>query len=91
MTLLIIYVLIALVLSFACSVMEAVPLSITPAYIAQLRKTDRKTGLRIKRLKDDIETPLAPILSLNTLAHTIGAKRSRCAGQRIYSAINTSD
>lgn len=73
MTLLIIYVLIALVLSFACSVMEAVLLSITPAYIAQLRKTDRKTGLRIKRLKDDIETPLAAILSLNTLAHTIGA------------------
>jgi len=84
LTLLIFYILIALVLSFICSVMEAVLLSITPAYTAQMIKSNRRKGLRIKRLKDDIETPLAAILSLNTLAHTIGAAGAGAQAASIF-------
>ncbi len=73
MALLIFYVLLALVLSFLCSVMEAVLLSITPAYIAQQEQENPKQGKQLNKLKQDIESPLASILSLNTIAHTVGA------------------
>jgi len=73
MGLLIFYILLAIVLSFICSVMEAVLLSITPAYIAQREKKHKKSGLKLRKMKEDIESPLAAILSLNTIAHTLGA------------------
>ena len=72
--LLIIYVLLALVFSFLCSVAEAVLLSITPSFIAGLQETDPKRAQLIKRLKqENIDRSLAAILTLNTIAHTVGA------------------
>jgi CBS domain containing-hemolysin-like protein len=53
--------------------MEAVLLSITPAYIAQQEQDNPKRGAELNKLKKDIESPLAAILSLNTIAHTLGA------------------
>ncbi len=73
MTLLILYVSVALVFSFLCSVAEAVILSVTPAYIALLSKQGRKSGAVLSRLKGEINKPLAAILTLNTIAHTVGA------------------
>ncbi len=73
MTLLILYVLLALVISFICSLMEATLLSVTPSYIAQLEQEGRSLGKQIRALKDKIDRPLAAILSLNTIAHTMGA------------------
>lgn len=73
MQLLIFYVLLALGVSFLCSVMEAVILSVTPSFVAAQQATGSRTGQRLKRLKDDIDRPLAAILSLNTIAHTMGA------------------
>jgi CBS domain containing-hemolysin-like protein len=73
MTLLIIYVLIALGFSFLCSVAEAVFLSVTPAYIALLRKNGRAAGEILAELKTEVNRPLAAILTLNTIAHTVGA------------------
>jgi CBS domain containing-hemolysin-like protein len=73
MTLLIFYVLLALILSFVCSLMEATLLSITPSYIAQLEQEGRSLGKQIRALKAQIDRPLAAILSLNTIAHTMGA------------------
>jgi CBS domain containing-hemolysin-like protein len=73
MTLLVLYVLLALGVSFLCSVLEAVLLSVTPSYIAALQQNDRKVGDRLAKLKRDIDRPLASILSLNTIAHTVGA------------------
>lgn len=73
MTLLIVYILFALIFSFLCSIAEAVILSVTPAYVALLEKTGRSSGALLRRLKDDINQPLAAILTLNTIAHTIGA------------------
>ena len=73
MTLLIIYVLIAIGVSFLCSILEAVLLSITPAFIASKEKEAPETAAKLQDLKKDIDRPLAAILSLNTVAHTIGA------------------
>jgi len=73
MFLLIIYVLVALVFSFLCSIAEAVILSITPAYVALQEKEGKPSGSYLRELKADINKPLAAILTLNTIAHTMGA------------------
>ena len=73
MSLLIFYVLLALAVSFLCSVMEAVLLSVTPSYVAAALRDRRPAAERLRVLKDNIERPLAAILSLNTIAHTVGA------------------
>jgi CBS domain containing-hemolysin-like protein len=74
MVLLISYLLLAIFISFLCSVLEAVLLSVTPSYIESLR-TEGKVQLqkRLAHLKQDIDKPLAAILSFNTIAHTVGA------------------
>ena len=53
--------------------LEAVILSITPSYVAAMQRAERRTGGLLKRLKDDIDRPLAAILTLNTIANTAGA------------------
>ncbi|WP_154222508.1 CNNM domain-containing protein [Marinicella rhabdoformis] len=74
MLLLIFYVFGALLFSFLCSIAEAVLLSITPAYIEKLKLTDAKKANLIKKLRfDDVDRSLAAILTLNTIAHTVGA------------------
>jgi CBS domain containing-hemolysin-like protein len=73
MFLLITYVLVALGFSFLCSIAEAVLLSVTNTHIALMEKEQRSTGRLLRRLKDDVHKPLAAILTLNTIAHTIGA------------------
>ncbi|MEH0742606.1 HlyC/CorC family transporter [Vibrio cholerae] len=73
MLLLIIYVSVAIGVSFICSVLEAVLLSISPSYIAQLRQQGHPAASKLATLKQDIDRPLASILTLNTIAHTIGA------------------
>ncbi len=73
MSLLVTYVLLALCFSFFCSIAEAVLLSVTPPYIASLEKKKPATGRLLRRLKDEVNRPLAAILTLNTIAHTVGA------------------
>lgn len=73
MTLLLVYMLVAITVSFLCSVMEAVLLSITPSYVALIRKQQPLLAERVAKLKDNIDQPLAAILTLNTIAHTAGA------------------
>jgi CBS domain containing-hemolysin-like protein len=72
--LLLAYVLLALVFSFLCSVAEAVLLSITPTYIAGLRdKRPRQADMLHKLKIENVDRSLAAILTLNTIAHTVGA------------------
>ncbi len=72
--LLVSYILLALVFSFLCSVAEAVLLSISPAYIAGLQDKKPKLAALLKQLKqDNVDQSLAAILTLNTIAHTVGA------------------
>ncbi|MBU2977333.1 CNNM domain-containing protein [Alteromonas sp. C1M14] len=73
MFLLTVYVLIALGFSFLCSIAEAVILSISSAYISVLEKDAAPTGKLLRQLTDNINKPLAAILTLNTIAHTMGA------------------
>lgn len=73
MTLLAIYMAFTLVFSFLCSVLEAVILSVPSSFVAVLQRAGRRTGRLLHRLKDDIDRPLAAILTLNTIANTAGA------------------
>jgi len=73
MTLLIVYVTIALLFSFLCSISEAVLLSVTTAHISVLEQEGKTSGPLLRELKSDINKPLAAILTLNTIAHTMGA------------------
>ncbi len=59
--------------SFLCSILEAVLLSITPAYVAAQDKDNTAISRNLSRFKEDIDRPLAAILTLNTIAHTVGA------------------
>lgn len=71
---LVMYVLLALVFSFLCSVAEAVLLSITPTYIAGLQESRPRLAAMLTNLKiDNVDRSLAAILTLNTIAHTVGA------------------
>jgi CBS domain containing-hemolysin-like protein len=59
--------------SFLCSILEAVLLSITPAYVATQDRDNTAISKKLSRFKEDIDRPLAAILTLNTIAHTVGA------------------
>ena len=83
--LLVAYVLMALVFSFLCSVAEAVLLSITPSYIAGLRQDKPKLAALLKRLKqENLDQSLAAILTLNTIAHTVGAIGSGAKATTVF-------
>ena len=71
MLLLIIFLCIALGFSFLCSIAEAVLLSVTVSYLPSLKS--RRVAERLRDMKENIDRPLAAILSLNTIAHTVGA------------------
>lgn len=71
--LLLVYLFIALAFSFLCSMLEAVLLSVPRSHIAVLVEQGRPAGQRLRRMKEDVDRPLAAILTLNTFAHTLGA------------------
>ena len=73
MTLLIIFAAVSIGFSFLCSILEAALLSVTPSFIAGLRETRPKLYETLRAYKDDIDKPLSAILTLNTVAHTVGA------------------
>ncbi len=69
----ILYLVLALALSFLCSVLEAVLLSTPMSFISMKEKAGVKSAGLLKKLKQDIDKPISAILSLNTIAHTVGA------------------
>ncbi len=73
LVMMVVYAAVALVFSFLCSVAEAVVLSVSPSYIANLENEGRRSAGLLKRIKVDIDRSLAAILTLNTIAHTLGA------------------
>jgi len=72
-TLIIFYATLALGASFLCSILEAVLLSTTHGHIVALKDTHPKISETWSEFKDDPEGPLTAILTLNTIAHTVGA------------------
>ena len=73
MTLLVLFFLLSIAFSFLCSIWEAVLLSITPSYISGKAQEGSPIGETLKGFKEDIDKPLSAILTLNTIAHTVGA------------------
>ncbi len=74
LTLLIFYTVLALGVSFLCSILEAVVLSIPNTQVAVWEKDGNRRGQLWAKLKaDDAVKPLTAILTLNTIAHTMGA------------------
>lgn len=73
MTLLIIYGVVSIFFSFLCSILEAVLLSITPTFINVKKKEGKSFANDLEALKKDVDKPLIAILTLNTIAHTVGA------------------
>jgi len=82
--LLIAYILLALGVSFLCSVMEAALLSVTPSFVADLEDRRPRVGARLRALKANIDRPLAAILTLNTLAHTVGAAGAGAQAHAVF-------
>ncbi|HHM21251.1 MAG TPA: DUF21 domain-containing protein, partial [Bacteroidetes bacterium] len=73
MTLLITFFILSIVFSFLCSIWEAVLLSITPSFVGRQVEEGTQLGKTLQRFKEDIDRPLSAILTLNTIAHTVGA------------------
>ena len=73
MGLLLFYLILSLSLSSLCSVLEAVLLACTPSFATLKEEEGSKTATRLKHYKADIDRPISAILSLNTIAHPVGA------------------
>ena len=73
MTLLLTYLILALLISFLCSIAESVLLSVTVSYVRTLESKGSKNSKLLKKFKEDIEIPISSILTFNTIAHTVGA------------------
>ena len=73
MALLLTFFFFSLLFSFLCSILEAVLLSVTPSYVSMQEKRKAAIAKDLARFKDDIDRPLSAILTLNTIAHTVGA------------------
>ena len=87
MTALLVYFFIALVVSFLCSLLESVLLSVSHAHIAVLVKEGSKRGKLMFSLKENINRPLSAILTFNTIANTVGAAG---VGAQTYSVFGSS-
>lgn len=84
MTLLFFYLFIAVFFSFLCSILEAVLLSVTPSFVGAKKKEGLSYASSLEQLKEDIDRPLAAILTLNTFAHTLGAAGVGAQAQAIW-------
>lgn len=73
MTLLLVYLFLALLISFLCSILEAVLLSTPPSFLMVKQQEGHHWADTFLKIKQNIDKPLSAILSLNTVAHTIGA------------------
>lgn len=70
---LLVYISIAIGASFLCSICEAALLSSSHSHIELMAQAGKRAGLIMQRLKANVEKPISAILTLNTIAHTVGA------------------
>jgi CBS domain containing-hemolysin-like protein len=64
---------IAVVVSALCSIFEAVLYSVPQSHIEVLARDNKRSGRALKKLRKHIEKPITAILTLNTIANTMGA------------------
>lgn len=83
-SLLLVFFLVSLVFSFLCSLWEAVLLSITPSWAEGRMREGSPVGAALADFKRNVDRPLAAILTLNTIAHTVGAIGVGAQATRIW-------
>ena len=84
MTLLLVYMGMAIGVSFLCSILESILLSINLSYIQVLKKEHPTAGATLEKLKKEINVSLSSILILNTIANTVGAAGVGAEAARIF-------
>ncbi len=84
MAVLISFALLSIGFSFLCSILEAVLLSVTPTFLNTELKKGRKYAKKLQALKSDVDEPLIAILTLNTVAHTVGAIGVGAAAEGVW-------
>lgn len=82
----ILFFLLAIVVSFTCSVLEASLLSAQESYINMKIQSGSKSAKLLMKLKKNIDDPIAAILTLNTCAHTIGAAGVGAEAEKVFGA-----
>ncbi|MDP7592217.1 MAG: hemolysin family protein [Litorilituus sp.] len=87
MTLLLLYVFVAIAFSFLCSILEAVLLSVNSAHTSLLINEGKAAGKLLKQWQQDIDKPLVAILTLNTIAHTIGAAGAGAQASAVFGSV----
>ncbi len=84
MTLLLVYLFIAIGVSFLCSILEAVLLSVSPGFVeSQLAEKPRRASV-LKGVRDNLDESISSILILNTFAHTMGAAGVGAQALRVF-------
>ena len=78
---------VSLSISFLCSVLEAVLLSVNRSYLALLQRRGEIAGNILGGMKDRIDEPIAAILTLNTIAHTVGAAWAGAIAAQIFGEV----
>jgi len=73
MSTLLLWATVSLFFSFLCSILEAVLLSVTPTFISVKKQEGKVYATVLETLKQDVDKPLIAVLTLNTIAHTVGA------------------
>ena len=91
MGLLFLYGTLTIFLSFLCSILEAVLLSVNPTFIKIKIKEGKKYAQNLQKLKNSIDEPLIIILTLNTIAHTVGAIMVGVQAKITYAALNVNN
>lgn len=89
MTLLIFYAFISIFFSFLCSILEASFLSFTPTYLKVKTQEGKSYAKAIARYKQDIDRPLIAILTINTVAHTVGAILVGVQAEKVFGGGNS--
>lgn len=79
---------ISIFFSFLCSILEAVLLSVTSTFINIKKKDGRLYASNLERLKKDVDRPLIAILTLNTIAHTLGAMMVGIEAEKLHYKID---
>ena len=80
---LVFFVCFAVFFSFLCSLFEAALYSVPVAHIELMEKSGSASGRLMKKFRENVDAPIAGILSLNTIAHTVGAALAGAAAAEV--------
>ncbi|WP_424492873.1 CNNM domain-containing protein [Salinimicrobium sp. GXAS 041] len=84
MGLLFLYAFLSIFFSFLCSILEAAFLSLTPSFLKIKKQEGKSYAHTLSRFKEDVDEPLIAILTINTVAHTVGAILVGVQAEKVY-------